>query len=163
SRLISYAADAMPEPAGRIVDELPAIRSALIRALGIGTGGTREVNVGGSNRRGRVVELAPALARELDTPFALTVTEPTYSRVQRQQTVIPLLDAREFEARDLDVRVAGADWTRKLRGRPAEVLLAVSMIFTVYQPAQIGRFTDAAADDGTMAGIDQALGLHFGF
>lgn len=106
SRLVSYPLSAVGPSAGRIVRELPAIRASLWRALGIGEGVTAEGNVLGSNRRGRLVALAPELAAEWDVRYAVVMTEPRYSRTGYQQTVVPVLD-EECEVRSLDVVVAG--------------------------------------------------------
>jgi hypothetical protein len=99
SRLVSYAAGALGPSSGRIIGELPAILSSLTRALGLGSGVTAEANVRSSNRRGRIVELAPDLAEDWDVRYAVVVTEPQYSRTGYQQTVVPLLDGA-CEARD---------------------------------------------------------------
>ena len=93
SRLVSYATDALDRPAGQLIDEMPLLHRRLRRALGLGSGVTREANVAGANRRGRIVELVPELAYEWEAGYGLVVTEPGYSRTGYQQTVIPVLDS----------------------------------------------------------------------
>lgn len=162
SRLISYPVDQLPEPEGRIIDEMPQIRAALHLALGIGAGVTTEANVPGSNRRGRIVQFAPEITAEIECTHGLVVTEPTYSRSGFQQTLVPIFDAAEFESRDLDVVVTGVDWLARISGSPGSVILAAPLIFSVYGPTHIARYTPVIVDDNTMRQVDTALAIHFG-
>jgi hypothetical protein len=163
SRLISLPGDAIPEePAGLIMDEMPAIRNALKIALGFGQGVTAEANVTGSNRRGRVVGLREDLASEYDTPHAIVVTDPSYSRRELQQTLIPLFDADDFEGATNDVIVQHADWVSQLRPKVKSVLIAVPFVFTVYAPDYIVKYGPVIVDAETMRQVEVAMALHFG-
>lgn len=164
SRLITYPADAVfPDPAGRIIDELPLLRKQLKRALGFGTRVTFEGNRRGRNRRGRIAEYSADAARELDARYCLVVTEPNYSRADLQQTTIPLLDAGEFEEREGDVLIKdGTGWIRGLLGRRMDVIAAVPFIHTVYARSDLLGYTDTIVDEETMRQIDVAMALHFG-
>lgn len=161
SRLVSYAADELDAPAGRIVGELPVIRASLARAIGIGMGATAEANAPGSNRRGRLVEIAPALAEKLDARFAAVVTEPGYSRHGFQQTVIPLLDGG-CDVQSLDVVARHAAWCANLGDEYETAILATSLVSTLYLPKHILRFLDAVVPNSVMVQVDSALENHFG-
>lgn len=163
SRLISYSANYdFPEPAGRIIDELPQIRALLKRGLGFGTGVTFERDRRGRNRRGRIAEYVSDYAEIVDARFCLIVTEPTYSRTGFQQTTIPLLDANDFDERPGDVLVRGPGWARAVMGRRADVIIAAPLIQTVYEPEFINRYHDSVLDESTMRQVESALALHFG-
>lgn len=161
SRLVGWPADELGQCTGRIIDELPEIRASLARALGLGAGVTRERNRVGSSRRGRVVELSPALAAEWDVSHAVVITEPNYSRYGYQQTVVPLLDHR-FEAALLDVEARGTMWLNELRERYRTVKLAVAMVATAYQPTDITLYLDTVVPADLMAEVDDSLAAHFG-
>jgi hypothetical protein len=161
SRLVSLAPDRLGAPAGRLIDEMPLIRAALRRALGLGTGVTRAPNARGANRRGRVVELTPEMAREWEVRYGLVVTEPGYSRTGYQQTIVPLLDD-ECEVRGLDLVLAADSRFLSLGPLYTRPILAVTMVSTVYQPDHIARYLDLVCDMDLMRQVDAALALHFG-
>jgi hypothetical protein len=162
SRLISYAADQLFAPSGRIIDEMPQIRAELKRALGLGQGVTREANAPGANRRGRLVEYASEIATELETNVGLVVTQAAYSRASRQQITIPLLDSAEFETGHGDVTIAKGDWITAPHGPAIEMFAAVPLVFTVFEPTSIRRYSSLSVSDATMSRIDLALAMHFG-
>lgn len=161
SRLVGFDRNAVGRCSGRIIDEMPEIRASLARALGIGRGVTGEVNTRRSNRRGRLVELAPDLAADWDVRYAVVITGPEYSRTGFQQTLVPLLDG-ECEAWDLDVVIRDASWLAPLGKRYGTAILATSMASTVYLPSHIARFLDIVMPSRIMAEVDSALRLHFG-
>jgi hypothetical protein len=163
SRLLTFAIDDLPEPAGRIIHELPAIRAQLRRALGIGQDVTGEANSRGANRRGRIAEYTPAISEELGATHCLVVTEPRYSRAALQQTTIPLLNAMEYDATPGDVLVQNTSaWQGRFALRIHPVLLAVPLITTVHERDSIARYTRTIICEGTMRDVDAALLLHFG-
>lgn len=166
SRLLSYGVDDLPLASGRIVGELPAILLQLRGALGMGAGVTTDANVRGANRRGRIVEYVSELAAELGTRYAVVVTEPDYSRQSRQQTTVPLLDPAEFESRPGDVFVKNpkaAGRVRSLSDLGAELIAAVPLILTVYEPHGILRYTAAVLSEEDMREIDTAFSAAYGF
>lgn len=163
SRLLTFAIEDLPEPAGRVVDELAALRAQLRHALGIGQGVTREGNFRGMNRRGRIAEYAPSIAEELGATHGLVVTEPRYSRAGRQQTTIPLLNAMEYDATPGDVLVQNtAGWQGRFSLQLQPVLVAVPMITSVYEREFIARYTRTIVSEATMCEVESALLLHFG-
>jgi hypothetical protein len=163
SRLLTFAIEDLPEPAGRIVHELSAIRTQLRRALGIGQGATGEANARGANRRGRIAEYAPTISEELGATHCLVVTEPGYSRASLQQTTIPLLNAMEYDATPGDVLVQSTSgWQGRLFLEVHPVLLAVPLITTVHERDGIARYTRTIVSEPTLREVDAALLLHFG-
>jgi hypothetical protein len=163
SRLLTFAIDDLPDPAGRIVDELPAIRTQLRHALGIGQGVTREPNCRGANRRGRVAEYAPAISEELGATHCLVVTESRYSRTALQQTTIPILNAMLYDATPGDVVVQDTSgWQGRFSLRIQPILLAVPLITTVHERDSIARYTRTLVSDATLREVEAALVLHFG-
>lgn len=163
SRLLTFAIEDLPAPAGRIIDELAAIKRELRRALGLGQGVTSEANHRGANRRGRIAEYAPAIAEELGASHCLVITEERYSRAGYQQTTIPILNAMEYDASPGDVLVAhtGA-WRGRLPSLTQPVLLAVPMITSVYERDSLARYTRTVVSETTMRDVETALAFHFG-
>lgn len=163
SRLLTFAIEDLPEPAGRIVHELAAIRMQLRRALGIGQGVTGEANARGANRRGRIAEYAPAISEDLGSTHCLVITESGYSRASLQQTTIPLLNAMEYDATPGDVMVQSTSgWQGRLSLRIQPVLLAVPLITTVHERDGIARYTRTIVSESTLRDVEAALLLHFG-
>jgi hypothetical protein len=159
SRLVSAVPEELGTVRGRIVDEMPAIRRSLARALGLGTGVTREMNTWGSNRRGRLVETTPNVLEEWGINHALVVTDPSYSREGYQQTVVPLLD-ESFEISELDVVIEDRAWLGFLAEQYGAGILAVPMVSTLYLPDHIARFLDVVAPAEVMAEVERGLVSH---
>ena len=159
SRLVSAGVGELGPVRGRIVDEMPAIRQSLVRALGLGTGVTREMNAWGSNRRGRLVETTRAVVEEWGIDHALVVTEPHYSREGYQQTVVPLLDD-SFEASELDVVLDDRAWLGFLAERYGAGSLAVPMVSTLFLPDHIARFLNIVAPAEVMSEVERGLVAH---
>jgi hypothetical protein len=163
SRLLTFAVDDLPEPAGRIVDELPAMRKQLKRALGLGQGVTREANGRGANRRGRIAEYTRGISRDLGATHCLVVTEARYSRSALQQTTVPLLNAMEYDATPGDVLVQSTSgWQGRFAFQLHPVLLAVPLITTVHERDSLARYTRTIVSEATMRDVEAALMLHFG-
>lgn len=163
SRLLTFAIDDLPEPSGRVIHELPAVKTELRHALGLGQGVTRDANVRGANRRGRIAEYAPAIAAELGASQCLIVTEAPYSRSGFQQTTIPILSALEYDASPGDVLVSHTGgWTGRLAGHAQPMLLAVPMITSVYERDSLARYCKTVVCESTMRDVEAALTLHFG-
>lgn len=162
SRLLTFAVDDLPEPSGRVINELLAVKTELRRALGLGQGVTRDANVRGANRRGRIAEYAPAIAAELGASQCLVVTEPAYSRSGFQQTTIPILSALEYDASPGDVLVSHTgEWSGRLASHAQPLLLAVPMITSVYERDSLARYCRTVVSDATMREVEASLALHF--
>jgi hypothetical protein len=160
-RLVPAASEDMQRMAGRIIDEMPAIRSELRRALGLGTG-TRDAGAAAGSLRGCVAELSDALAVETGFRLGVIVSEAGYSVAHRYQLLIPLLDAAEYDAQPDDVVISGTAWTREIRPALAEAILAVRLIQTAFYPLEIGRVLPVVVDEATIGEIDRALLSVFG-
>lgn len=163
SRVLTFAIRDLPEPSGRVIDELPAIRQQLRIALGLGQGVTAERNHRGANRRGRIAEYTPRMAEELGTTHCIVITEPDYSRASFQQTTIPILNEAEYDTRagDVVVRRTGSGWLHVFENAET-LLLAVPMITSVYEPDSLARYSADVVSESTMREIEAALTMHFG-
>jgi hypothetical protein len=155
-RLIPVISEDMQRMVGRIIDEMPAIKNELRRALGLGTG-TRSTGAASGSLRGCVVELGDALAVESGVRFGVIVTEAGYSFARRYQLIVPILDATEYDAQPTDVVVTGTPWTAELRPRMGEVILAAGLIQTAFHPLDIARVSPVVVDEATIAQIDRTL------
>jgi hypothetical protein len=163
SRLLTFAIDDLPEPSGRIIDELPLIRQKLAIALGLGQGVTRERSYRGANRRGRIAEYAPWIADQLGTSWCVVITEAGYSPAALQQITIPILDAAEYEARPGDVLVPQMPSEPPASfGHAEPLILAVPMITSVYERDSLARYSQHVISDSTVREVEGALALHFG-
>jgi hypothetical protein len=165
SRLLTFATEDLPEPSGRIIDELPLIQQKLKTALGVGEGVTTERNYRGANRRGRMAEYAPPIADVLGTSRCVVITEPGYSRTSLQQTTIPILDTAEYDVRPGDVVIHrdSSDGLAGVFGNAESLILAVPMITSVYERDSLASYSRHLISDGTMREVEVALALHFGF
>lgn len=152
SRLVGASPNEMQRLVGRLVDEMPALRLQLRKALGIGVQDARP----GSWRR-RIVRFSEALRREMDYSYGLIVTEPAYSSKRRYQLVVPLLDLRDFEQSGRDVVVDGEPWLAPVMGHSAPVAFAVEMVQAVFHPTDLEDATLARVDAETAARIDARL------
>ncbi len=121
-RLVSAASEDMWNLKGRLIDEMPEVRRALARALGIGTGTARS-GVASGSLRGRVIELSVALAEECGARFAVILSEPGYSLRRRYQIVALVLDPAEYETETDDVLVTGEAWVRAIDLRLSAAIL----------------------------------------
>ncbi len=163
SRLASYVPEALGRPAGRVGSGLTAwIRRQLQVALGMGTGVCADLDLPRGNRRGRVVLLNDALTAMTGYSRGLVVTEPGYSSRGRQQTIVPLLPADDFEVSPLDVLVRDEPWVETVIPAGQRLIAATSMITTVFEPEWIAGYTIAVVDTATMDAVEAALALHFG-
>lgn len=159
-RLVLAASEDMHRMAGRIIDEMPAIRGELRQALGIGTGTARR-GVAAGSWRGRVAELGEALAEESGFSLGVIVTEPAYSLARRYQLVVPILDAEEYDVQPNDVVMAGQQWITDLVDS-GEVIFAVRLIQAAFHPTELKRVLATVVDDATIAEIDRTVVAMFG-
>ncbi|HVG44681.1 MAG TPA: hypothetical protein VM890_08120 [Longimicrobium sp.] len=160
-RLVPATSEDMQRMAGRLIDEMPAIRSELRRALGIGTG-TCAASRTSASLRGCVVELRDGLATESGVRLGVIVTEAGYSLAGRYQLLIPLLDAAEYDSQADDVLAIGTKWARELFPPLEQAILAVRLVQTAFQPLEIARVLPIVVDDATIGEIDRALLRVFG-
>lgn len=162
SRLVPAAPADMTRFAGRIIDEMAAIRAKLYDALGIRTGTSDGQGRAGGSWRGRVVRFSDPFARELECTHGVVITEPAYSNMQRYQTVVPILDPEEFEPNASDLVVTDQPWTSRIETPLRAVWLGVDLVQTVFHPTEVADWTGATVDEATMAEIDAYLLNLFG-
>ncbi|HYR07063.1 MAG TPA: hypothetical protein VEQ60_04830 [Longimicrobium sp.] len=152
---------ALPSPAGFLGKSLPALRTALRSALGIGRGSCRNTASPPGSRRGRLVVLTPPAARELGSAIALILTDHEYSRETRYHIIVPVVPGPRGEPGRHDVRVSNAEWFAVLK-RPVEsVLLPATLTLSIWHAQAIARETEYVVDDQTLAELDQRLCDYF--
>jgi len=156
SRLIPASSDDFRHMAGRIVDEMPALRRALRHALGLGAGSSVGTGPAAGSWRGCIVSLAPEMQREIGFGQGIIVTEPAYSNAERYQLFVPIDELREFDPLEGDLAIPRPTWW------PADVLVAIPEVQSAFHPTEISRWTGNAVGDDTMDRIDVALAELFG-
>jgi hypothetical protein len=159
SRLVPAARSDLIRFKGRIIDEMTAIWRSLHVALGITTGTADAGGVAAGSWRGRIVRFSDAYARELECSFGVVVTEPGYSKAQRYQTIVPVLDPGEYEPDERDVVVPDQAWVRVIDPDLRGLWLAADMVQSVFHPTEIDTWTGVTVDEATMAEIETSL-LH---
>lgn len=157
SRLFSMAVDDLPEAAGRIVDDLVDVRNALRHALGLGTGTGASGGPAAGTLRGQIVTLSPQTAGEIDTRFAIVVTEPRYCWAERNQLIVPIYPMNDFVPVESDLAVEGAPWLRRIGMDGEEGVLAVSQIQSVWHRREIADELGAVIDPESMTTLETAL------
>ena len=144
------------------MEDLPAIRHELRTALGIGTGSCIDVDLPRGSSRGRVVAFTPAYLRKTGFSHGLVVTEPGYSRLGRQQTIVPVLPEGGFEPGTLDVVVHGRAWIGEIFTGEKSVILATALVATVFEGDAVAAYTNVVLDRAGIEAVDEALAQHFG-
>ncbi len=161
SRIVSVDPRDLEEMRGRVIDEMPAIRTALGQAIGLGTGTSSARGVAAGSWRGKFIELQPGLATEVGASLAVIVTDPEYSKQQRYQTIVPILSAAEYEPKDHDVAIADTSFLEAVDPALHDAFLWTEAIFSVFQIRDIGGSVPQCLDDASMADLDAALELYF--
>ena len=163
SRIVSANPDDLADAEGRVIDEMPLIRQALIKALGIGTGTSTSGGAASRSWRGRLVRIDPALAEELGTYLGVIVSDPGYSMEQRFQNVVPIVSGVTYAADGFDISIQDTttSWLRKLEPSLGNAFLYTEAVFAVFQPTEIVAYTNACLDDGTLRELEGALAVYF--
>lgn len=163
SRLVGVDPDDLHDPAGRLIDEMPAVRASLRRALGLGTGSCAGTGSAAGSLRGRVVHLGHGLEEELGAALAVILTEPTYSKKERFQVVVPILAEADFEVEGSDVVIEPSTtrWLAQVDAKYTRAFLWTAAIFSVFHPSELRGISPLCLDEGTMRDIDRALAVHF--
>jgi len=161
-RLVPAAITDFQRMMGRLIDEITEVRLRLRQALGFGMG-TASSGLARGSWRGRIVQLAGLLAAEIDSQYALVVTEAGYSNHQRYQTVIPLLDGGEWSPGPGDIVIpAGAAWIERALPELESAFLAVPEVFSAFHPSEIVRDTGAVVDEPLIEEVEDTLRTFFG-
>ena len=152
--LVPYPLPMLNRAMDGLIGELQAVREAVKAGIGCGTGehwNHKPQFDGAPSWRGKVVRLLGTAKKELDTPFAVILTQHEYSASKRWQALVPLYDEAEFEPAlaHTAVRIE-RPWVSNLLGRGDGALLTSgSLIRSLWHDKHIGeptRYTVEARD-----------------
>src|SRR5205807_666328 len=105
-----------------IIDELPALRRELRRAIGIGMGSCADPSAPArGSLRGTVVRFRSDYERMVGTRFGVLISEPGYSLERQWQNIVPIFNADEFGPKALDL-VSTGGWLAQTGMERAHVL-----------------------------------------
>lgn len=149
--------EALPENAGFLGRDLPALREVLREALGIGRGSCLRTDAPEGSRRGRIVELNAGTAAHLRTRFAVLLTHPEYSRARNYHLILPIRRGDGFTASKTVLRVGPRDWFALFSRPTHSVLLPIPAVQSVWYADRIARETGYVLDEESLAMIDRAL------
>jgi hypothetical protein len=152
----------LPAHVGGLGARLPAFRAAVEQALGLGTGTCDHPAAPRGSLRGRIVILHPDVAAEVLTPFAALLTEHVYSREKRYQLMVPLVRGDEVVALPGVPRVHDKPWFATFNRRTTSVLLAASMIQSVWHGDAIVGETGWVIDSASLSVLEDDLRVLFG-
>lgn len=178
SRLIVCHTEDLPEPAGKLIDEIPELfDSRLPRALGLGAPVSRPAGRRRPALRGYIAVFTAAYAALVSCRYGVVITPPSYSKHRQVQTYVPIFDADEYDTvppafsvdpthkspREAVTRGGtGSDefrWTRQLNGI-ASPLLMVQLVQSAYAGTtdpEIAHYLPLPVDAGTLHQLDEAL------
>jgi hypothetical protein len=136
-------------------------KNGLRRALGIGQGSCISGGTPTGSRRGRIVELQPALSRTMLTRFAVLLTEAEYSRSKNYQIILPIVPGDGKAAAESVLQIQDREWMSVFRRRQRSVLLPIPIVQSVWYTAHILRETVFVMDDSALGEIDRRLCDYF--
>ena len=97
SRLLTCKVSDLDEHMGILMDEMPALRQALRRAIGHGMGVQGDAtSPARSSLRGMIVLFTESFKDTIGTPFGVIISEPAYSNERRFQNIIPIFEGNEY-------------------------------------------------------------------
>lgn len=163
SRIVAVNPEDLGEPVGRVIDEMPAIRSALRRAIGLGTGTSMSDGAASGSHRGHFLVLSDELSAELEASLAVILTEPTYSNQERFQIVVPVLSEQEYEIGDLDVPIqAGtSQWLMQVDKKYEKSFFWTEAVFSLFHHREVRQYSKLAVDEGTLRELERSLEIYF--
>jgi hypothetical protein len=178
SRLVVCHTEDLPEPAGKLIDEIPELFDIrLPRALGLGSPVSRPASRRRPALRGYIAMFTEAYADLVSCRYGVVITHPAYSKHRQVQTYVPIFDADEYDtvppAFIVDpthgslsepvtrgsTRSNELRWTRQLTGI-ANPLLMVQLVQSAYAGAtdpEIARYLPIPVDARTLRQLDEAL------
>jgi hypothetical protein len=159
--LLFVGAGLLPAPSGFLGRSLPPMRAALRVALGIGQGPCTAPGVVRGSRRGRILELSPAVASHLNTALAVVLTEHAYSAERRYQAVLPILGDPVGPVQERDLVIRPGPWSSVFPGPVRTVVFPVPITLSVWHSTAVARETEYVMDDESLARIDRALCGYF--
>lgn len=156
SRIACSPVSELRDAKGRLIDAMVDVKKALRSALGIGSG-TALQGVAAGSYRGQLVVLTRALAKELETPIGLIVTEPRYGNQRRYQLIIPVYSADEIEPAEWDVVASCSTSMAQYFTSKSGCFFAAAFVSAIYQPTEIQTVLGEVVGADLMAEIDGAL------
>lgn len=159
--LLPIEHEQLPSRAGYLGKSLDDLRAALRVALGIGQGSCLAPGAVAGSRRGRVVTLSPGLARDIETSFAVVLTEARYSRENNYQIILPIYPEHGEAPGKHDLIVSARDWFRVLPMQVQSVLLPIPTTHSIWHDDDIDRETASVVDEESLAQIDRRLCAYF--
>lgn len=141
----------LKEVRGRLVDELPALRSSLTKSLGIGQGS--------GGLRGVIVRFSSEMAQQVGSPIGVIVTDAQYSLERRHQIVIPGVNADEFDSMP-GVRVKNAV-DRKIAPWDTTIFMPVLAQSVFTADDIVGIACPSRLSDGNLATLDELFRARF--
>lgn len=154
-------AGALPKAVGFLGRSLPALRTALRTALGIGRGSCLGPASPAGSRRGRLVVLTRPAARQVGSPIAVILTEPAYSRERRYQIIVPVLPEPRGQPGRYDLAVSERTWFGVFNRPVKSTLVPTGLTVSIWHLQAVARETPYVIDDDTLAEIDQRLCDYF--
>jgi hypothetical protein len=159
--LILSSTRVLPAHSGILGRSLDAMRAALRVALGIGQGACTKPGVIAGSRRGRIVELGPAVASHLNTALAIVLTEHAYSAESRYQAILPILGGPVESVQEHDLVIGTRSWHSVFPVPVRTAVLPIPITLSVWHPTGIARATEHVVDEDSLARIDRALCDYF--
>jgi len=156
-RLVLAASRDFLRMTGRLVAELPELRSALMLALGIGTGCARRRAETAASWRGKVVRFSSGFREAVGYSFGIVLTEHRYSAWRRYQIIVPMDDLAMSQPVEGDIPITSGTWFRDVSRTMMGVLLSVSEIQSVFHRDEIESWTGATIDDSALAVLEAAI------
>jgi hypothetical protein len=152
----------LPPPAGTLGKSIESLRACLRQALGIDQGSCLAPDAPAGSRRGRIVELRPALSRDVRARFAVLLTDGEYSRSKNYHVILPMIPGDGKAAGEGVLRISEGDWMSVFHSRPASVLVPISAVQSAWYTAAILRETKEVLDSPALSQIDRGLCDFFG-
>jgi hypothetical protein len=161
SRLICALADDIAQgPAGRVIDEFPALRDTeLPNAVGIGWGTAAERGPAFGSVRGMIARFSATYAEDLSTPYGVIVTYPPYSKKGMVQNFIPIYDAVQYPLRLPHCVELHGPWAAQMPDIQQPVFM-IPFVQSAYQRDDIQGFLPVALDGAAMTRIDEELSAY---
>lgn len=157
-RLATCFVDDLDLKCGVLLDEMPALQSELLRAIGFRTGVSRSTaSPAAGSFRGTVLRFTAEFAEFSGAEFGLVISEPAYSRRAQFQNFVPLYHEADFpaSASTVDVEV------QSLLKAPANRMRAVPrLVQSCHQRFDV-LTTVGHVDDDSMAQVEDELAIRF--
>jgi mRNA-degrading endonuclease toxin of MazEF toxin-antitoxin module len=157
SRLVAALSDDIGTYLGRVIDEFPELRDTqLPRALGLGTGTCLGEGRARESLRGRIARFTDAFAELIGARFGVVISEPLYSRRNRIQNFVPVVDGGIFAIEAPCFAVTDAEWLSQLSGFEAAAFM-IPLVQSAYAQDDIAEYLANPIDTETMAILEEAL------